>query len=153
MQHARSSPKFAADELKKNIIECAPSTNELRDTQPSRPRVLIVDDHRLIADTLVEILRDAGFETLAAYDGWEALDAASRFQPDWLLSDVLMPRMNGVELAITIRQTYPKTTILLFSGQAGVSEILTEGRSRGYEFELIAKPVHPLALIDRLKEK
>ena len=120
---------------------------------PSRTKVLVVDDQKLIADTLAEILANAGYETMAAYDGWEALEMAGRFHPDWLLSDVLMPRMNGVELAITLRQKDPRLTILLFSGQAGISDILLEGQRRGYEFELLAKPIHPLKLIERLKQE
>jgi CheY-like chemotaxis protein len=122
-------------------------------SQRERLRVLIVDDQQLIADSLAEILTNAGFEAQAAYDGWEALEIARRFHPDWLLSDVLMPRMNGVELAITFRNQFPKTAILLFSGQAGISEILQDGKNRGYEFELIAKPIHPLRIIERLSEK
>jgi len=112
--------------------------------QPSRERrrVLVVDDQKLIADTLAEILGNEGFEAIAAYDGWEALEKVGRFQPDWLLSDVLMPRMTGVELAIAIRRNHPKIEILLFSGQAGISDILEDGQRRGYEFELMAKPVH-----------
>lgn len=122
------------------------------DPAPSRTKVLVVDDQKLIADTLAEILTDAGFEAKAAYDGWEALEAVDRFHPDWLLSDVLMPRMNGVELAITLRQKDARLAILLFSGQAGISDILLEGQRRGYEFELLAKPIHPLKLIERLKQ-
>jgi YesN/AraC family two-component response regulator len=53
-----------------------------------------------------------------------ALEAVARFRPDYLLSDVLMPRMNGVHLAIAIRKMYPEARILLFSGQAGIPEIL-----------------------------
>jgi CheY-like chemotaxis protein len=117
----------------------------------SRQRVLVVDDQKLIADSLAEILRNEGFEALAVYDGWEAVEAVPRFHPDWLLSDVLMPRMNGVQLAITIRQNYPRVAVLLFSGQAGVSEILQESQQRGYCFELIPKPIHPLKLVERLK--
>jgi CheY-like chemotaxis protein len=133
----------------------ASASSSSRDTNAQRdlPRVLVVDDQRLIADTLVEILRNEGFAAAAAYDGWQALDAASRLRPNWLLSDVLMPRMNGVDLAITIRQKFPEIAILLFSGQAGISEILQDGQRRGYEFELIAKPVHPLKLIERLKDR
>jgi CheY-like chemotaxis protein len=126
--------------------------HDIVEPRRSRPRVLVVDDQRLIADSLVEILMNAGFEAAVAYDGWEALEAASRFGPGCVLSDVLMPRMNGVELAITIRKNYPRTTVLLFSGQAGISEILREGQNRGYEFELIPKPIHPLRLIERLEQ-
>lgn len=130
------------------------SSRALRpEPRPSRTKVLVVDDQKLIADTIAEILSNAGYETMAAYDGWEALEAAGRFHPDWLLSDVLMPRMNGVELAITLRQKNPRLTILLISGQAGISDILLEGQRRGYEFELLAKPIHPLKLIERLKQE
>ncbi len=116
------------------------------------PRILVVDDEKLIADTVAEILEGAGFKVAVAYDGWTALDIAARFQPEYLLSDVLMPRMDGVQLAIAIRKMCPAARILLFSGQAGISETLLNGQKQGFEFELIAKPVHPLKLIERLKE-
>ena len=121
--------------------------------QPERgqSRVLVVDDQNLIADTLVEILANLGFEAVAAYDGWEALDVAARFQPHWLISDVLMPRMNGVELAIAVRQKFPATEILLFSGQAATADLLERARSQGHEFEILAKPVHPTDLLAKLR--
>ena len=90
---------------------------------------------------------------MAAYDGWTALEAAARAHPDCLLSDVLMPGMNGVELAIAMRKLYPAARILLFSGQAGISQILLEGQKQGFEFELIPKPIHPFKLIERLKDR
>jgi CheY-like chemotaxis protein len=133
--------------------ESSPRETNSKEPERSLPKVLVVDDQKLIADTIAEILQGVGFHVIAAYDGWTALEIATRFQPDHLLSDVLMPRMNGVELAIAIRKVCPAAKILLFSGQAGISEILLEGRNQGFEFELIAKPVHPLKLIDRLKEQ
>jgi len=139
-----------AEKLNGQPASARGSSDEV-ETRRDLTRVLVVDDQRLIADTLAEILRNEGFEVVAAYDGWAALQAAPRFYPHWILSDVLMPRMNGVELAITIRQNFPEIAILLFSGQAGISEILQDGKRRGYEFELIAKPIHPLKLIDRFK--
>jgi CheY-like chemotaxis protein len=117
-----------------------------------RPRILVVDDERLIADTIAEILEGVGFHVAVAYDGWSALEIASRFQPEYLLSDVLMPRMNGVDLAIAVQKIYPAARVLLISGQAGISEILLSGQKQGFEFELVAKPIHPLKLIERLKE-
>lgn len=60
-----------------------------------------------------EILQNAGFDAIAAYDRLEALGKASRFHPDWILADVLMPRMNGVELAIAIRKNHLNAAILL----------------------------------------
>jgi CheY-like chemotaxis protein len=124
-----------------------------KESEPVRLKVLVVDDEKLIADTVSEILKGAGFHVMAAYDGWAALEAANRFRPDYLLSDVLMPRMNGVELAITIQKMHPSAKILLFSGQAGISKILLNGQQQGLKFELIAKPIHPLKLIAILKDQ
>ena len=117
----------------------------------ARPKILVVDDERLLADTTASILRRAGFATRTAYDGFEALENMSTFRPDYILTDIMMPSMNGVELAIAIVKMYPRTKILLFSGQAGIAEILEESRSKGFEFPLLAKPVHPSKLIEGIK--
>jgi CheY-like chemotaxis protein len=122
-------------------------------TQQARLRVLVVDDEKLIADTCTEILESAGFHARTAYDGPAALEMAAAFQPDYLLIDVLMPLMNGVEVAIAISKLLPAARVFLFSGQAGITEILLQGRDQGYEFELVAKPVHPLKLIERLRKE
>jgi DNA-binding response OmpR family regulator len=110
-----------------------------------------VDDERVIADTTTEILKRSGFDAVCAYDGASALELAIRTNPDFVLTDVVMPSMNGVQLAIAIRKALPATEILLLSGQAGISEIVERGRKEGYSFELIAKPVHPERLLERLK--
>jgi CheY-like chemotaxis protein len=119
---------------------------------PLRPKVLVVDDEKMLADTTATILYGAGFNAKTAYDGWEALDLAISFRPDYLLTDIVMPRMNGIEMAIAVTNMLPKTKILLFSGQAGVSDILRESKARGYEFSLLAKPVDPLTLIEVLRK-
>jgi CheY-like chemotaxis protein len=153
MLQQRIDGLFTADEppQKPNPADFL-SGSESVDPQPTKRKVLVVDDERRIADTLCEILRLYNFEVVAAYDGWEALELVSRFQPDFLLSDVLMPRMNGVELAIAAHNACPAAKILLFSGQAGISEILQEGEKRGFNFKVIAKPLHPLKLLQQLKE-
>lgn len=117
----------------------------------SRPKVLVVDDERLLADTTAAILYRAGFTAKVAYDGFDALESAAAFRPDYLLTDIMMPAMNGVELAIAITKMYPGTRILLFSGQAGIADILEESKAQGFEFPLLAKPVHPSKLIEGLK--
>jgi len=143
----------AADEILRGNLYSLPVESNSPQEQSDLPRILVVDDERRIADTVSEILRLAGFHVVSAYDGWKALEIAIRFQPDYLLSDVLMPHMNGVDLAIEVRRICPQAKILLFSGQAGISDILVEGKRRGFEFPLIAKPIHPLKLIERIKEQ
>jgi CheY-like chemotaxis protein len=149
-----SSPLIhLADDILRNNGGFVFSETESDHSQPVRPRILVVDDQKLIADTISEILEGAGFEAEAVYDGWSALEAAARFRPDYVLSDVLMPRLNGVQLAMAISRNHPGARIVLFSGQAGISEILQDAREKGFEFDLIAKPIHPLKLIDLLKSK
>ncbi len=63
--------------------------------------------------------------------GGRRLRTTEHFHPDYLLSDVLMPRMNGVDLAIAVRQKFLAAKIILFSGQAGISEILQRGSTEG----------------------
>ena len=60
------------------------------------------------------------------------------------------PKLDGVKLAVTIREMCPSTPIVLFSGQAGTPYILQEARRRGHEFEVLPKPIHPLKLLERL---
>jgi CheY-like chemotaxis protein len=114
-------------------------------------RVLVVDDERIIADTLTAILRHAGYEAMAAYDGLSALSHCASFEPDLIISDVVMPEMNGVKMAIAVKRRYPICKILLFSGQAATANLLQEAQQSGYDFELLEKPVNPKELLARLK--
>jgi CheY-like chemotaxis protein len=115
-------------------------------------RILVVDDEPLIADTIVQILNRSGFIAEAAYGGREAIEAARRINPELVLSDVLMPHLDGVEAAIAIQKFLPEARIVLFSGQAATVEILARARKRGYHFELLAKPLHPTQLIKHLRQ-
>ncbi len=113
-------------------------------------RVLVVDDEPCIADTLSGILRHFGYEATAAYNAAGALSACESNTPDLVISDVAMPGMNGIDLAIHIRQRYPACKILLFSGTATTTDLLERARTQGYDFELLSKPVHPSDLLAKL---
>lgn len=115
------------------------------------PRILVVDDEKLIADTIVEILNRNGFVAEATYSGPQAIELSRRYCPELVLSDVMMPQVDGVEAAIAIREHCPDTRIVLFSGQAATVEILSRARQRGHEFELLPKPIHPTQLIKHLR--
>lgn len=122
------------------------------DSHTPAPRILVVDDEKLIADTIVQILNRNGFIAEAAYSGQEAIEKAQLHCPELVLSDVLMPHVDGVEAAIAIRELCPDTRIVLFSGQAATVEILARARERGHTFELLPKPIHPTQLIKHLRE-
>jgi CheY-like chemotaxis protein len=117
----------------------------------AKPKVLIADDERVIADTLAMILNQSGFTARAVYSGETAVELAQEFQPEMLISDVIMAGLNGIDAAIRIRALLPKIKILLFSGQAATADLLERARAEGYEFEILAKPVHPQDLLDKLR--
>jgi CheY-like chemotaxis protein len=143
---------YLADDLGQPPVGALNRQESSLEPQKKRPKILVVDDQKLVVDTIAEILEGAGFEVAVACDAWTALEMAASFQPDRMLSDVLMPGMNGVELAIAVRKMYPSLKILLFSGQAGISEILDGAAERGYKFDVIPKPIHPRKLIQRIRD-
>ena len=116
-----------------------------------KPRVLVADDEQVIANTLAIILNQAGFEARAVFSGEKAVEAIDSFQPDMLISDVIMTDLNGIDAAIKIRAMLPGCKILLFSGQAATADLLEKARTQGHEFEILAKPVHPTDLLAKLR--
>lgn len=116
-----------------------------------RRRIFVIDDEDTIADSLAEILNGHGFDAVPFYKGKDAIDSARERCPDIVLSDVIMPRLNGIETVLAIRETCPTARIVLFSGQAGTADILRRARADGHEFELLPKPLHPEQLLRQLK--
>jgi CheY-like chemotaxis protein len=117
----------------------------------AKPKVLVADDERVIADTLAMILNQSGFDARAVYSGEKALELVATFEPDMLISDVIMADLNGIDAAIRIREVRPGIKILLFSGQAATADLLEKARADGHEFEILAKPVHPQDLLNKLR--
>lgn len=117
-----------------------------------RPAVLVVDDESVIADTLAEILSRSGYNAVPAYDGDSALETALLTPPEMLITDVVLPGMTGIELAITVRRIFPECKIILFSGQASTSDLLATARSEGHHFTLLNKPLHPQDLLQRVSD-
>jgi CheY-like chemotaxis protein len=116
-----------------------------------KQKVLVADDEKVIADTLAVILNQNGFDASAVYTGTAAVERAKAVRPDLVISDVIMPDMNGIDAAIKIRALLPGCKILLFSGQAATADLLETARQQGHEFEILAKPVHPQDLLAKLK--
>jgi PAS domain S-box-containing protein len=100
-------------------------------------RVLIVEDNDEVGQFSTELLEDLGYAVKRAADADTALAILARdeFAADLVFSDVIMPGMNGVELAGVIRDRYPGLPVVLTSGY---SNVLAENAHRG--FELIQKP-------------
>jgi DNA-binding NtrC family response regulator len=113
--------------------------------------VLVVDDERLIADSLAQILNMVGFNASSRYSGPQAIDQAGIDPFDVLISDVVMEEMTGIDAAIEICKVLPNCKVLLISGNHRTGDMLKEAQERGHNFDIVAKPVHPSEIIERIK--
>lgn len=112
-----------------------------------RHKTLVVDDERAIVSLRAAILESQGYETATAYSGEEAVRVAHSFQPDCIVSDIMMEAMNGVDAAIAILNFLPRCKVLFITGNAGHKNLLGEARAKGFNFEALEKPVTPLEML------
>lgn len=129
----------------------SPSTVPKMPSGSATPRVLIVDDDQRLADALALVLNQHGFSTTAAYSGTQAIQAALKSPPNFIVMDVMMNGIDGVDAAIAICETLPQCQILLMSGAEDALQRLKKGSRRGHNFELLTKPVLTDSLLDKLR--
>jgi two-component system response regulator YesN len=115
--------------------------------KPANMVALVVDDERIIADTLVSILRRRGYSAFAAYSGRQGISAARVLRPGLIVADVVMPGMDGVRMASEIRTFLPDSRIFLISGKTDSLDI-SEYRAALNQFRLLSKPIDPVELLE-----
>jgi CheY-like chemotaxis protein len=116
-----------------------------------KPRVLVVDDEPSIVATVCAILEAYGYNVVGVTSGAEAIARATDSCPDLLLCDVMMPGLNGFETALQVKKLCPNCRLLFFTGYAEVSGLDDGLKSRGLAFEVLSKPMHPAALVAKVK--
>lgn len=116
--------------------------------EKNKPRIFVVDDEPVIASTLELILSSAGFSATAFTNPLEALRSAETQCPDFLITDVMMPQLNGIDLGVQFKAIYPSCRILLFSGHAATGDLMAAARKKGHNFDLLTKPLHPKDLLE-----
>ena len=98
-------------------------------------KILIIEDERLLADSLCELLQSKGFETEAVYDGKSGRDYAELGIYDLLILDVMMPEMDGYEVARRVRAHRCSTPILMLTAKSGLEDRI-EGLNAGADYYL-----------------
>lgn len=112
-------------------------------------RILIVDDEVAIAETLALIFKAQLYDVREAHSAEQAIEIIAEWRPDLGIFDVMLPAMNGIDLAIVLKANHPKCQVLLFSGHANTAILLEEAGRKGHQFEVLAKPVHPTLMLER----
>ena len=115
-------------------------------------RILVVDDNRDAAETLAMLLKMMGNNVHTAHDGEEAVAAAREFQPDVVLCDIGLPKLNGYEACRQMKaQAWDKKMILIAVTGWGQDDDRRKSEKAGFDHHLV-KPVDPQALITLLAE-
>lgn len=117
-------------------------------SETERCTILIVDDETTVADSLQLILSSCGYEARAVYSGEQAEEMMAEWRPDLAIIDVMLPKMNGIELAGIIANLCPACHLLLISGHPGTTDLLNDAKSHGHSFDILAKPLHPTFILD-----
>lgn len=109
-------------------------------------RILVVDDQEMVRGLLRRAMEQEGYTVLEAEDGEQALEILGRSAVDLVVSDALMPRMDGLELLKRVKRDHPGTRVIILTGHTGehdVTQFLIAGAD-----EYIAKPFVPRNLLD-----
>ena len=114
-----------------------------------KPRVVVIDDEQIVADTLAQILKMHGYEARAYYGGETAVAGAKDFRPEVVLSDVQMQPIDGIETAMQIRAFLPECRLILFTASRVRTGIHQKIRELG--FELLERPLHPSEVLALLR--
>ena len=118
----------------------------------SHPRIFVVDDEISIAKMLSVILQMHLFDAIPYGDPRVALDAARAAPPEYLISDLTMQGMTGIDLALALRRDIPACKVLLFSGQLDAPEMIRKASEAGHSFSFLQKPIHPTELVAALRK-
>jgi DNA-binding response OmpR family regulator len=114
-----------------------------------KPKVIIVDDETNIGNSLAAIFASRGYESKTAFSAEQAIEIIAGWEPALAIVDVGLPKMNGIDLAIALKNGHPSCRVLLFSGQPNTADLLAQAEADGHLFEIVAKPAHPTVMLDR----
>jgi CheY-like chemotaxis protein len=114
-------------------------------------KILVIDDEKIICETLHDYLEDEGYTTLTAYDGVEGLEIVRREKDiDLIVTDIMMPKKEGISTIRTVRQEFPHIKIIAMSGAANYSNYLETAQFFGVE-HVLSKPVNMADLCKIIK--
>jgi diguanylate cyclase (GGDEF)-like protein len=119
-------------------------------TPSSRPRILVAEDDRVLQDLVAELLSEAGYDVATASDGDEALKLVRELEPDLVLLDVTMPRLDGHAVCREIRAGGPAAPQVIFVTAHGAVEDRVAGLDLG-AIDYLVKPFYPPELEARVR--
>ncbi|EMF0080377.1 response regulator transcription factor [Enterococcus hirae] len=111
-------------------------------------KILVVDDEKPISDIVKFNLAKEGYDVYTAYDGEEALEKVTEVEPDLILLDLMLPKMDGLEVAREVRKTYDMPIIMVTAKDSEIDKVL--GLELGAD-DYVTKPFSNRELVARVK--
>ena len=107
--------------------------------QKTEPRILVVDDDRALADSLVEFLSTLGYRTISAYTGYEGLTRFEQDEYQLVITDLMMPEMDGIQLLEAIRKRDKDVSVIVLTGFGSIESAVQAIKRGAYDY--ITKPL------------
>jgi DNA-binding response OmpR family regulator len=111
---------------------------------------LIVDDDERIADLVASMLRAEGFEVRTAQNGVQGYSSYFRNPTDWIITDVQMPELDGVEMVRCIRAINPSVKVLYMSGAVDEYRSPLDREAQQYSAKILRKPFSKQSLLEHM---
>ena len=117
-------------------------------------KILIVDDEQIFRDSLASKFVSTGFEALTAKNGEEGLEVALENHPDLILLDILMPKVNGLEMLVNLREDQwgAEVPVIMLTNKEADDEILSQITSQNPSFYLIKADCSLEEIFDKVDE-
>jgi diguanylate cyclase (GGDEF)-like protein len=119
--------------------------------KPASQSVLIIDDDAALRRSIVAYLQDSGYQVHEAASGREGLQLFAKINPDLVLTDLMMPELDGLGVVTAIRQTAPDTPVVIISGNGSVSYAIETVRQGAWDY--ITKPIHDFTALEQVIDK
>lgn len=116
--------------------------------EPVMQSVLIIDDDSALRRSIVAYLLDSGYQVHEADSGHEGLRLFAKLKPDLVLTDLMMPGLDGLGVVTAIRQTAPDTPVVVISGNGSVSYAIDTVRQGAWDY--ITKPIHDFSALEQV---
>jgi two-component system, OmpR family, response regulator VicR len=113
-------------------------------------KILIIEDDKIINNVIEFLLKKEGYEIDIAKDGNEGLEKVVSYQPDLIITDIMLPYKSGLEVTSFVKENYPSIPLIIISALGKEDLTIIEAFKLGAD-DLVAKPFNPIELILRVK--
>lgn len=137
----------------RELVELIRRKDDLKPVS-AKKKILVVEDEFGLQETLRDVFQMEGYDVRVAVDGDKGYKAYLKFKPDLVFTDIVMPKMNGLELVSKIRETNPGIKVIYISGFFGVRPLRDEldEEVRRYGYPVLSKPTKISVMLDLVKE-